>query len=237
MFWAISDLHLSSVVAKPMDVFGDRWKDHPERIAAAWRARVQPDDVVLVAGDISWALKLTDALPDLNWIDRLPGHKVLSRGNHDYWWESTGRVRRNLPPSISVVQGDAITLNEVVVCGTRGWTTPEMPGFAPAVDTTVYNRELVRLDSALAAARKQAAGSRPIVVMFHFPPFVERRPTEFARRITESGASACIYGHLHRQQDWNAATQGPVNGVYYQLTACDYLGFSPVGVRGLDAHQ
>ena len=236
MFWTISDLHLSAAGAKPMDIFGARWANHAERIAAAWRARIAPDDVVLIAGDISWALKLPEALPDLAWIDALPGRKVLCRGNHDYWWESTGRVRRHLPPSLAVVQGDALVVDEVVVCGTRGWITPETSGFDPATDTTVYNRELVRLDNALRDARHKAGGTRPIVVMIHYPPFVDRRPTEFARRIAAAGAVACVYGHLHRQQDWYAATQGVVDGVDYQLTSCDYLGLTPVAVRGLAGH-
>jgi predicted phosphohydrolase len=216
-----------------MDIFGDRWKNHPQRIAAAWRERVRDDDVVLIAGDISWALKLREALADLEWIAALPGRKVLSRGNHDYWWESPGRVRRILPPSLAIVQADALDLGDAVVCGTRGWITPETPGFRPAEDQVVYNRELVRLEAALAAARRLAAGAKPIVVMFHYPPFLDRRPTEFARRIAAAGAAACVYGHLHRPSDWSAATQGLVEGVFYQLTACDYLGFGPVAVRGL----
>lgn len=216
-----------------MDIFGDRWKDHPQRIAAAWRDRVRDDDVVLIAGDISWALKLPEALPDLEWIAALPGHKVLSRGNHDYWWESTGRVRRVLPPSMSITQGDALDLGEAVVCGTRGWITPETPGFKPSEDQVVYNRELVRLDNALAAARK-LAGEGPIIVMLHYPPFLDRKPTEFARRIGAAGAAACIYGHLHRPHDWATAVQGSIDGVYYQLTSCDYLGFGPAAVRGLN---
>jgi predicted phosphohydrolase len=217
-----------------MDIFGDRWKDHPRRIAAAWRERVGDGDIVLIAGDISWAMKLDEALPDLRWIAELPGRKVLSKGNHDYWWESTGRVRRQLPATLAIVQGDALDLGETVVCGTRGWITPETPGFKPSEDQTVYNRELARLDLTLAAARKLAGAVKPVVVMIHYPPFLDSKPTEFARRIAASGAAACIYGHLHRPYDWSMATQGLVDGVYYQLTSCDYLGFGPVGVRGLD---
>jgi uncharacterized protein len=233
MIWTISDLHLSSVNPKPMHIFGERWKDHPQRIATAWRERVREDDTVLVAGDISWAMRLDEALPDLQWIAELPGRKILSRGNHDYWWESTGRVRRRLPPTLSVLQGDALDLGDTVVCGTRGWITPETPGFQEGTDRNVYNRELVRLDHALAAANKLATGAKPIVVMIHYPPFLDRKPTDFARRIAASGVTACIYGHLHRPYDWGMATQGPADGVYYQLTSCDYLGFGPVAVRGL----
>lgn len=233
MLWTISDLHLSSVHPKPMDIFGNRWKNHPERIAAAWRQRIQDDDTVLIAGDISWAMKVDEALPDLRWIDELPGRKVLSKGNHDYWWDRAGPLRPLLPPSIRVVEADALLTDEAVICGTRGWLTPETTGFAPATDLRIYNRELGRLDRALAAARKLADGNRPIVVMIHFPPFVERKPTEFAHRIAAAGAAACVYGHLHRPEDWRSAIQGVQDGVFYQLTSCDYLGFGPVAVRGV----
>lgn len=233
MVWTISDLHLSAAHAKPMDIFGGRWKNHPERIAAAWRARVAPDDVVLIAGDISWAMHLPDALLDLQWVDQLPGQKILCKGNHDYWWDRAGPLRPFLPPSIRVVEADALIAGEIVVCGTRGWAAPGTPGFKPETDTRVYNRELGRLDRALAMGRKLAASTRPLVVMIHFPPFIDRRPTEFARRISAAGAATCIYGHLHRPDDWSAAVQGEVDGVFYQLTACDYLGFGPVGVRGI----
>jgi predicted phosphohydrolase len=218
-----------------MDIFGDRWKNHPQRIAAAWRERVRDDDTVLIAGDISWALKLDDALPDLQWIADLPGHKVLIRGNHDYWCpRGAGPVRRRLPPTMEILSASATDGGAAVICGTRGWITPETAGFSAAKDLVIYNRELALLDRALLAAQKLAAGLRPIIVMIHYPPFVERRPTEFARRIAAYGAAACVYGHLHRPQDWGNATQGLVEGVYYQLTSCDYLGFGPVAVRGLD---
>ncbi len=233
MLWTISDLHLSAAQPKPMDIFGNRWRHHPERIASAWRERVSADDIVLVAGDISWAMRIEEALLDLRWIDNLPGRKVFCKGNHDYWWDRAGPLRPLLPPTIAVVEADALDVGEAVICGTRGWITPETPGFNPEVDMRVYSRELGRLDRALAAAHKISAGVKPIVVMIHYPPFIDRRPTEFARRINAAGAIACIYGHLHRPEDWGNATQGIVDGVFYQLTACDYLGFGPVGVRGL----
>ena len=235
MIWTISDLHLSLARSKPMDIFGPHWKDHHERIAAAWRARVQPDDQVLVAGDISWAMKLPDALVDLRWIAELPGHKVLIRGNHDYWCSRrVNPIRPQLPPSLSLLSADALDIGSAVVCGTRAWVVPGTPGYDQSRDEVIYQRELGMLDRALEHAAKLAAGERPIVVMVHYPPFLNRQPTEFARRIAAAGAAACIYGHLHRPNDWAAAVQGPVDGVYYQLTSCDYLGFGPVAVRGIE---
>lgn len=232
MIWTISDLHLSSVQPKPMDVFGTHWKDHTRRIAEAWRQRVHSEDWVLIAGDISWAMKLPDALPDLAWIDSLPGHKVMIKGNHDYWWDRVGPIRSHLPASITALEASATDIGAAVVCGTRGWITPETVGFAPDKDTRIYNRELGRLDRALEAAQQLAQGQRPIIVMIHYPPFINGQPTAFAQRIAAAGAAACLYGHLHRAEDWAGAVQGHVDGVFYQLTACDYLGFGPVAVRG-----
>lgn len=234
MIWTISDLHLSAAHPKPMDIFGSHWKNHAERIAAAWQARVAPQDWVLLAGDISWAMKLPDALLDLRWIDALPGRKVLIRGNHDYWCpRSVGSVRRNLPPSLTLLSADAVDIGTAIVCGTRGWLTPETPGFDPEKDQTIYIRELGMLDRALTQARQLAQGTRPIIVMIHYPPFINGQASEFAHHIAAGGAQTCLYGHLHRPHDWATAVQGLVDGVYYQLTACDYLGFGPVAVRGL----
>src|SRR5262245_8800034 len=166
MLWTISDLHLSSVQPKPMDIFGDRWKDHPQRIAAAWRERVREGDTVLIAGDISWAMKLDDALPDLEWIAALPGRKVMIRGNHDYWCpRGVGPVRKRLPPGLDMLSADATDAGDAVVCGTRGWVAPETPGFDAAKDLPIYSRELGMLDRALIGAQKLAQGAKPIVVM------------------------------------------------------------------------
>lgn len=222
-----------------MDIFGPHWKDHPQRIATAWQQRVQPEDWVLIAGDISWAMKLTDALPDLAWIDALPGSKVLIRGNHDYWYpRRVGPLRAHLPPTIRALGGDATDIGAAIVCGTRGWITPETPGFQPETDERIYQRELGLLERALQAAcalGEMAEEPKPIIVMLHYPPFLDGQPTEFARLVAAAGAAICLYGHLHRPEDWANAVQANVDGVDYQLTACDYLGFGPVAVRGLQA--
>jgi predicted phosphohydrolase len=216
-----------------MDIFGTHWKDHAHNIASIWHKRVAADDWVLLAGDISWAMKLDEAIPDLQWIDSLPGRKVMIKGNHDYWWHRVGPIRPYLPPTITALEADATDIGEAVVCGTRGWITPDTIGFDESKDKKVYNRELGRLDRALHAAKKLAQGNRPIIVMIHYPPFINGQPTAFAERIAAAGASACIYGHLHRAEDWAGAVQGTVEGVFYQLSACDYLSFGPVAVRGL----
>jgi len=124
--WAISDLHLSfSVPNKTMDLFGPEWKDHPKKIAAAWDKTVSSNDLVLIPGDISWALRLEDALLDLEWIEKRPGTKVIIRGNHDYWWSSLSKVKKVLPPSIHLIQNSSVTIGEVSIAGARLWDSPE----------------------------------------------------------------------------------------------------------------
>jgi hypothetical protein len=211
-----------------MDVFGPHWRDHPQRIATAWRARVAADDLVLLAGDTSWALKLPEALPDLQWIAALPGQKVLTKGNHDYWWDAARKRRAELPPSLTLVEADATVCGDWVLCGTRAWVTPGQPMFDPSTDERIYNREVGRLERALATAQRLSDASKRIGVLLHYPPFYpDGRPTRFAELIAAAGAVFCVYGHLHRRSDWQIAVQGVRAGVRYHLTSCDFLHFEP----------
>ena len=122
--FAIGDLHLPGGDKKPMDVFGAHWERHFERICADWQSRVKPEDIVLIPGDISWAMQLSDALNDLREIAKLPGTILLLRGNHDYWWSSLSQLRACLPENMHAVQNDAFDAGDCVFCGTRGWTIP-----------------------------------------------------------------------------------------------------------------
>lgn len=228
--WAISDPHLSFAAPKPMDIFGEHWREHEQQIARNWRERVADEDLVLVPGDISWAMRLPEAMPDLRWLAGLPGRKVLSKGNHDYWWSTASKVRAALPPSLFIVDADAIAIDEVVICGTRGWIVPGDREYNPEVDEKIYRRELGRLDRALAGARNLAEGRRPVIVLLHYPPFRDGEPTAFAERIAASGASVCVYGHLHQPEQWAEATQGLRDGVHYYLAAADAIGFAPIPV-------
>ena len=155
--FAISDLHLPGGDVKPMDVFGDHWAGHFEKISADWREKVGPDDVVLLPGDLSWAMGLKEAQADLDAIGALPGKKVILRGNHDYWWSAIGRVRDALPEGMYAVQNDCVELCGRVICGTRGWNLPGEQSTAD--DIKVYKRELLRLEMTLKEARRRAARS------------------------------------------------------------------------------
>lgn len=222
--YAIGDLHLPGGDKKPMDIFGPHWENHFARISEDWRKKVRETDIVLIPGDISWAMQLEAALTDLREIARLPGRILILRGNHDYWWSSLTQLRTNLPPNMFAVQNDAFDGGEAVFCGTRGWAIPQAG--ASAQDEKLYKREALRLEMSLRAARK-LAGGRPIFAMMHYPPLLPealRGGTEFTRLLTEYGVTRCVYGHLHGLSVQRGFC-GVYNGVRYDLVSCDALGF------------
>ena len=157
--YAIGDLHLPGGDLKPMDVFGPQWENHFERISESWRASVSDEDLVLIPGDISWAMQLADAAADLRRIAQLPGTILILRGNHDYWWSSLTQLRCCLPERMHAVQNDAYDAGSLVVCGTRGWTIPGAG--ASAQDEKIYRREELRLRLSLDAAKSTAPRVRP----------------------------------------------------------------------------
>lgn len=223
--WAVADLHLPGGQKKPMDVFGPHWKDHFERIACDWREKVCDDDFVLIAGDISWAMQLPDALCDLRRIAELPGHVVILKGNHDYWWGSLTQLRAALPPNVTAIQNDAYDAGFCVFCGTRGWEIPPEKGADPQ-NVKIYRREVGRLELSLKEAQRAAQG-RPLFALMHYPPLLpeyEENGTEFTALLSRYGVRRCVYGHLHGAH----ARRGMhriYGGVRYDLTSCDALGF------------
>jgi predicted phosphohydrolase len=220
--FAIGDLHLSGAVDKPMDVFGVAWDKHFLRIQTYWRERVATEDVVLIPGDISWAMHLDEAKPDLEFIANLPGEKILVRGNHDYWWNSLSKVRAALPPTIRALQNDSIRFDGVSIAGSRGWSCPGTSGFT-ASDEKIYERELIRLELSL----KSLPQSGLRIAMLHYPPFDERqRDSGFTALLEKYGVQIVVYGHLHGKSGRDAFC-GMRNGVRYELVACDYLDFAP----------
>ena len=136
--FAIADLHLSKANPKPMDVFGENWAGHPDLIFKHWQESVTDDDLVLIAGDISWAMNLYDAMLDLESIHKMPGKKVILRGNHDYWWSAIGKLRKVLPKSIVALQNDAHLVGDVVIAGTRGWNCPGSFEFKEKIKQYMY---------------------------------------------------------------------------------------------------
>lgn len=222
--YAIGDLHLPGNGVKPMDVFGAHWENHFAKIAQDWRARVHPEDIVLIPGDISWAMYLQDAEADLAAIGELPGRKILLRGNHDYWWSAIGKVRAVLPKGMYAVQNDAMVLDGQLFCGTRGWMIPGPDYKLSEDDDRIYRREVLRLEMSLQSARRLAP-DLPMTVMMHYPPLNERSDTsQFLSLVQAYGAQRLVYGHLHGAGLRNAPA-GMWGNVAIHQVSCDGLGF------------
>ena len=224
--FAVSDLHLPGNQEKPMDVFGGNWTDHLEKIKEDWQSKVGEEDVVLIAGDISWAMTLADALPDLQKLRPLPGKKVFIRGNHDYWWSGITTLRANAPDdSFYFLQNDCVRLGGAVICGSRGWACPGSADFK-AEDEKIYRREGERFRLAFQAAQAVREEGDKLIAMIHYPPFNGKRESSLFTEIFEkNGVDLAVYGHLHQY-----AGQYPLccerGGIRYFLTSCDLLGFS-----------
>ncbi|APC42113.1 metallophosphoesterase [Clostridium estertheticum] len=224
--WAISDLHLAINSDKPMDIFGDKWSNHHVKIKKNWINKISPEDTVLIAGDISWSMHMSEGMDDLDWIHKLPGRKILIKGNHDYWWSGITKLNA-LYEDMNFIQNNFFNYNDVAICGTRGWNCPGSTKFS-IHDEKIYNRELIRLRISLDAAVK--SGYKKFIVMLHYPPTTDKfEETELISIVKEYNVSKVIYGHLHGPS-LNRLYEGNIEGVDYIVTSCDYLNFDPLKI-------
>lgn len=221
--YAIADLHLSLSSGKPMNIFPG-WDNHVERLEKNWQATVSPDDTVVVPGDISWAINFEEAKADFDFINRLNGHKVIMKGNHDYWWNSMAKMNRFLEENgfdtITIVHNNYYPYGDYGICGTRGWIKDtEEPA-----DAKVLAREAGRLETSIKAAL--ADGKKPIVFL-HYPPiFANDYNREILDVLFRYDIKTCYYGHLHGNAH-RYAVCGEVDGINYQLIAGDFVQFYP----------
>lgn len=204
-----------------MDVFGPHWLNHFERISDNWLERVHPEDVVLLPGDLSWAMYLEEARDDLERIGKLPGQKILLRGNHDYWWSSIGRVRRALPEGCYALQNDSLMIGGLLFAGSRGWQIPMEPE-GESDDARIYRRERQRLEMSLKHARAQSQ-TAPIIALMHYPPRSDG-DVGFSDLLKQYGVRRVVYGHLHGA-GLAAAIRGEMDGIFYHQVSCDGLNF------------
>lgn len=227
--FAIGDLHLSFSADKPMDIFGGNWEGHFEKIKTDWLQKVAPEDVVLIPGDISWAMKLSCAEKDLTQIATLPGQKVFIRGNHDYWWNGIGKLRAVAPDStFHFLQTDGVKIGNFVFVGSRGWTCPGSPDFTEQ-DQKLYLREAERFRLAFTEAKKLMEEGDTLVALIHYPPFtLKNEETLFTEIFEKEGVDTAVFGHLHGPTYFPLKTQK--RGVNYVLSSCDKVGFSLVRV-------
>lgn len=233
-----------------MEVFGEPWIHYPEKIKTNWEKLVAPEDLVLIAGDISWAMKPEDALKDLDFIDALPGEKLIIRGNHDYWWPSSSKLRALLPPTIHFIHNTAFHWHDIAFGGARLWDTHEYH-FDDAIEYVenpfarkknkdelekereegerIFVRDLERLKLSLSKMNPKA---KHRIALTHYPPIgQDLRPSRAGAILEDFNVEICVFGHLHHVKE-NQLPFGTARGVRYILTSADYLGFTPIMILG-----
>lgn len=223
MIYSIADLHFDNTGDKTMDIFGENWQKHEEKIIKNWKANVKEDDLVLIPGDISWALKCEEAYDDLKKIEDLPGKKVISKGNHDYWWQSLNKINQFEFKTISFLQNNSFIYNDIGIVGTRGWS-PIDRILEDGHDKKIYRRELNRLKLSIESLAYKPS---KIIAMIHYPPFnSDLSPNEFVDIMKEYEVDICLYGHLHAEGH-RYAIEGKIEGIEFHLVASDYIDFNP----------
>lgn len=226
--FAIADLHLSLGTDKPMDIFSG-WNDYVSRLTENWNSIITNDDTVVIAGDISWAMKLTDTKKDFEYINSLPGKKILLKGNHDYWWDTKTKMNKYLNDNnfntINILFNNSFECGEFAVCGTRGWLIESTSD----EDRLVLNRELGRLKLSLEDGKKY---NKELIAFLHYPPvYGSLESTEIIDLLNEYNVKKCYYGHIHGTNMIKGCINGEYKGIDYHLISCDGVGFMPQLVR------
>lgn len=221
--YAIGDLHMPGSMDKSMDLFGAHWENHFDRIKENWIATAREQDIILIPGDISWAMRLEDAQADLEAIGQLPGTKIMIRGNHDYWWKGLTRIREKLPMRMHVLQHDALAIGEFLFAGSRGWERPGSEAGDGEAEK-IYQRELIRLEMSLQHARKLNEEKR-LIALCHYPPTDSAgNETPVTALMARYDVSDVVYGHLHGYA-CSGAFSGEVSGIRYHCVSCDCVNF------------
>lgn len=240
--FAIGDVHLSFnspvdprrwdnvKISKPMDIFGEEWYEHYRKIYDNWLSAVGPEDLVLMPGDFSWAMKLDEARYDLEFLGLLPGTIAGVAGNHDYWWQSLSRVRAALPSNMRVIQNDHLVFGSLAICGSRGWNCPGEAHYKEE-EQKIYRRELIRMENSLKDVK---VGVQKIVVVTHFMPTSEQHEkNDLIDLFLRYGVDSVVYGHLHSdavrlklpERAW---------GIKFHLVSADYVNFTPIKIMEVD---
>ena len=227
--WAIADLHLSFNENKPMDIFGDNWKNHEEKIKQDWLSKVTDNDAVLLPGDFSWSMYLEDTVKDFEYINQLPGKKILLKGNHDYWWTTVTKMRKFLEEqgfeNIDFLHNNSFEYEGVIIVGTKGWALS-----GEEYDEKLVQREMLRLELSIEDGIKKYGDDKEIIVCMHYPPTTKNGEMNFINIMKKYNVRQCYYGHLH-----STAIQGAVEGDFYgvdlKLVSADGLDFKLLKVR------
>ena len=226
--YVIGDLHLSFSTDKPMDIFGDNWEDHTEKIKENWLKKVTENDTVILPGDFSWATYLEETYKDFEFLNSLPGKKILSKGNHDYWWTTVTSMKRFLKENgfnnIDFLYNSAFLVENKIITGTRGWIN----SWKSQENFKILKRENERLKISINKGINEFGTDKEIITFIHYPPFYKESiiPDEIniSKTLKDFGIEKCYYAHLHGESHKDAI-EGNVNGIDYKLISSDYLKF------------
>ena len=223
--YAISDLHLSYNTDKPMDIFG--WKNYENKIKENWNSKVKESDLVILGGDFSWSMDLKDTYKDFEFIHKLPGKKILIKGNHDYWWGTLTKMKKYINEigfnDINFLYNNSYEFEGKIIYGTRGWNFTDLQ----EDDEKIYNREIQRLKLSLEDAVKKYGTDKEIIVCLHYPPLKTNEISDFVRVMEEYNVTKCIYGHLHGPAH-KFIVEKNIDNIQYIMTSCDYTNFDLV---------
>lgn len=224
--YAIGDLHLCLGAPKPMDIFGGNWVGYMDKLQKGISV-IKPEDTTVLLGDLSWSLDLNNASADFDWINQIPGRKIILKGNHDYWWSTASKFytfcQANHFSDMWILNNNHYVYDDFAICGTRGWFFEEER--SGEHDEKIFKRELMRLEASLASA-----GSLRKIAFLHYPPLYKGYACEeIINILTKYNVQRCFYGHLHGHSH-HLALEGLWNGIDYRLVAADKLNFVPYRV-------
>ncbi len=232
--YTIADLHLSFNENKPMDIFGNNWNGHTEKIKENWLKKVEVSDTVILPGDFSWSMYLKDTVKDFEYLNSLPGRKILLKGNHDYWWTTITSmnkfVEENHFENINFLLNNSYLVEDKIICGTRGWAITDTEN-----SSKMIKRECNRLELSILYGIEKFGNDKEIIVFMHYPPILkqnlqENKMTDFMKMLKKYNVKRCYYGHLH-STSINDAVEGEVFGVNLKLVSADGLNFNLEDVR------
>lgn len=230
--YVIGDLHLSFAVNKPMDIFGNNWENHAEKIKANWLKKVKDEDTVILPGDFSWATYLDETYEDFNYLNSLPGKKIMSKGNHDYWWTTVTSMRKYLKEknfeNIDFLYNNAYLVENKIIVGTRGWVN----SWKSQDNYKILKRENDRLKLSIEDGIKKFGAENQIIAFIHYPPFYKESVPEeidFIKTLKNYNIKKCYYAHLHGESH-KEAIEGKVEEIEFKLVSSDYLNFDLVEI-------
>ncbi|MBQ3154029.1 MAG: metallophosphoesterase [Clostridia bacterium] len=231
--FVIADLHLAQTMNKPMDIFGSRWENHTQKIKENWQKTVSEQDTVVIAGDISWGMRIEEAEADFRFLQELPGHKIVLKGNHDYWWQTMKKLLefrdRVGAFSVDFLFNNAYETDEFILCGTRGWTLEHV--YSPD-DQKIVDRETQRLRTSIREGKKlqEHSPDKELLVFLHYPPaYANLRLQSICEVLAEEKVGRVFYGHMHNADSSRLVRQ--IAGASSELIAADYIGFCPVKIE------